>query len=176
MAAGGSIEHRIGSWSIIEPAVGARIGSWSIEARIGSWSIIEPAVGTGVGGSGKELRSINSCSLSSSLRENYISNLETSTSKGDTTVKCEKLVSPFAGFKLIEVGLRCQSWSHVSGKVRLTVCRCQRAVARCQASGVFRQLEVQQLLLASLVGGLIRTQIQVSTKQNLQTNNFHPPS
>ena len=107
MAAGGSIERgaatRIGSWINIEP----------VGARIGSWSIIE-AVGAGGGGTGKELRSINSCSLSSSLRENYISNLETSTSKGDTTLKCEKLVSPFAGFKLIEVGLRCQSWSQVS--------------------------------------------------------------
>ena len=154
--------------------------------RIGSWINIEPAVGTAVG-AGKELRSINSCSLSSSLRQNYISDLVTSTInihlKGDMTVKCERTLrswSQVSGVRLWEVGPRCQklvsgvkSWSQVSG-VRLTVCRCQRAVARCQASGVFRQLEVRQLVVAALVGGLIRTQIQVSTKQNSQKKTFTP--
>ena len=104
MAAGGNIERggatRIGSWINIEP----------VGARIGSWSIIEPAVGAGVGGAGKELRSVNSCSLSSSLRENYISDLVTSTInihlKGDTTVKCERTLRSWS--QVSKVGLRSQ--------------------------------------------------------------------
>ena len=103
MAAGGNIERgaatRIGSWINIEP----------VGARIGSWSIIEPAVGTAVG-AGKELRSINSCSLSSSLRQNYISDLVTSTInihlKGDTTVKCERTLRSWS--QVSKVGLRSQ--------------------------------------------------------------------